>query len=204
MTTILHVSSSVRSTGSISRQLSNEFVAKLKAAAAGNTVVERDLTAHPVPHLTEQMMGAYFTPAEQRSAEQIETVKLSDNLVAELMAADVVVIAAPMYNFSVSSTLKAWIDHIARAGLTFKYGANGPEGLVKGKKFYVFTSRGGVYSEGPAKVMDFHETYLRAVFGFLGITDITFIHSEGLAMGDEAVNAALAGSRSAIDGLIAA
>ncbi|MGB4347432.1 MAG: FMN-dependent NADH-azoreductase [Burkholderiaceae bacterium] len=204
MTTILHVSSSVRSTGSISRQLSNEFVAKLKAAAAGNSVVLRDLTADPVPHLTEQMMGAYFTPAEQRSAEQIETVKLSDNLVAELMAADVVVIAAPMYNFSVSSTLKAWIDHIARAGLTFKYGANGPEGLVSGKKFYVFTSRGGVYSEGPAKVMDFHETYLRAVFGFLGVTDITFIHSEGLAMGDEAVNAALAGSRSAIDGLIAA
>lgn len=204
MTTILHVSSSVRSTGSISRQLSNEFVAKLQAAAAGNTVALRDLTADPVPHLTEQMMGAYFTPAEQRSAEQIETVKLSDNLVAELMAADVVVIAAPMYNFSVSSTLKAWIDHIARAGLTFKYGANGPEGLVSGKKFYVFTSRGGVYSEGPAKVMDFHETYLRAVFGFLGVTDITFIHSEGLAMGDEAVNAALAGSRSAIDGLIAA
>jgi len=204
MTTILHVSSSVRSTGSISRQLSNEFVAKLQAAAAGNTVALRDLTANPVPHLTEQMMGAYFTPAEQRSAEQIETVKLSDNLVAELMAADVVVIAAPMYNFSVSSTLKAWIDHIARAGLTFKYGANGPEGLVSGKKFYVFTSRGGVYSEGPAKVMDFHETYLRAVFGFLGVTDITFIHSEGLAMGEEAVNAALAGSRSAIDGLIAA
>ncbi len=204
MTTILHVSSSVRSTGSISRQLSNEFVAKLKSAAAGNSVVLRDLTANPVPHLTEQMMGAYFTPAEQRSAEQIETVKLSDNLVAELMAADVVVIAAPMYNFSVSSTLKAWIDHIARAGLTFKYGANGPEGLVSGKKFYVFTSRGGVYSEGPAKVMDFHETYLRAVFGFLGVTDITFIHSEGLAMGDDAVNAALAGSRSAIDGLIAA
>ena len=204
MSKILYVNSSVRHTGSISRQMSGEFITKLKAADPASTVVERDLTAHPVPHLTEQMMGAYFTPAEQRSAAQNETIKVSDNLVAEVMTADIVVIAAPMYNFSVSSTLKAWIDHIARAGLTFKYGANGPEGMVKGKKFYIFTSRGGVYSEGPAKVMDFHETYLRAVLGFLGITDITFVHSEGLAMGEDAVNTALAGSRAAIDGLIAA
>lgn len=204
MSKILYINSSVRHTGSISRQMSGEFITKLKAADPASTVVERDLTAHPVPHLTEQMMGAYFTPAEQRSAAQNETIKVSDNLVAEVMAADIVVIAAPMYNFSVSSTLKAWIDHIARAGLTFKYGANGPEGMVGGKKFYIFTSRGGVYSEGPAKVMDFHETYLRAVLGFLGITDITFIHSEGLAMGEDAVNTALAGSRAAIDGLIAA
>lgn len=204
MSKILYVNSSVRHAGSISRQVSGEFITKLKAADPASTVVERDLTAYPVPHLTEQMMGAYFTPAEQRSAAQNETIKVSDNLVAEVMAADIVVIAAPMYNFSVSSTLKAWIDHIARAGVTFKYGANGPEGMVKGKKFYIFTSRGGVYSEGPAKVMDFHETYLRAVLGFLGITDITFIHSEGLAMGEDAVNTALAGSRAAIDGLIAA
>ena len=109
-----------------------------------------------------------------------------------------------MYNFSVSSTLKAWIDHVARAGVTFKYGANGPVGLLKNKKLYVFTSRGGVYSQGPAKSMDFHETYLRAVLGFLGITDVSFIHSEGLAMGEEAVNSALAGSRDAMHALIAA
>ena len=204
MTTILHISSSVRSTSSLSRQLTNEFVAKLAAAHAGSTVIERDLAAQPVPHLTEQMMGAYFTPDEQRTPEQNKIVKLSDDLVAELMAAELVVIGAPMYNFSISSTLKAWVDHIARAGLTFQYGANGPEGLVKGKKFVIFTARGGVYTEGPAKVMDFQENYLRAVLGFLGITDISFVRSEVLAMGEEAVNTALSGSRSAIEGLIAA
>lgn len=204
MTTILHISSSIRSAGSISRELSNELVSKMKAANAANTVIEHDLTAHPVPHLSEQMMGAFFTPAENRSPEQASTVKLSDALVDEVLAADVIVIAAPMYNFSVSSTLKAWIDHVARVGRTFQYGANGPEGLIKGKKVIIFTARGGVYSTGPAKVMDFHETYLRAVLGFLGITDISFVHSEGLAMGEEAVNTAMLGSRTAIDGLIAA
>jgi FMN-dependent NADH-azoreductase len=204
MTTILHVSSSIRSAGSISRELSNELVSKMKAAHAGTNVIERDLTAHPVPHLSEQMMGAFFTPAEQRSPEQALTVKLSDTLVDEVLAADVIVIAAPMYNFSVSSTLKAWIDHVARVGRTFQYGANGPEGMIKGKKVIIFTARGGVYSTGPAMALDFHETYLRAVLGFLGITDVSFVHSEGLAMGEEAVNTAMAGSRSAIDGLIAA
>lgn len=204
MTTILHLNSSVRSTGSISRQLSNEFVQKLKAAHADSRLIERDLAAQPVPHLTEAMMGAYFTAPEQRTPEQTSTVKVSDELVAELQSADVVVIGAPMYNFSVSSTLKAWIDHVARAGLTFQYGANGPEGLLKGKKVYIVTARGGVYSEGPAKVMDFHETYLRAVLGFLGITDISFIYAEGLAMGEDAVNSALSGSRSAMEALIAA
>ena len=204
MTNILHISSSIRSTGSISRELSDELVSKMQAANGANKVVVRDLTANPVPHLTEQMMGAFFTPAESRSAEQASTVKLSDTLVDEVLAADVIVIAAPMYNFSVSSTLKAWIDHVARVGRTFQYGANGPEGLVKGKKVIIFTARGGVYSTGPAKVMDFHETYLRAVLGFLGITDVNFVHSEGLAMGEEAVNTALASSRSAIDSLIAA
>ncbi len=203
-TTILHINSSVRSTGSISRQLTQEFIEKLQTAHAGSRVIERDLAAQPVPHLTETMMGAYFTPAEQRTPEQASTVALSDALVAELQSADIVVIGAPMYNFSVSSTLKAWIDHVARAGVTFAYGANGPEGLLKNKRFFVFTSRGGVYSQGPAKSMDFHETYLRAVLGFLGITDITFIHAEGLAMGDEAVNSALSGSRDAMNALIAA
>ncbi len=204
MTTILHLNSSVRSTDSISRQLTGEFVQKLQAAHPGARVIERDLAKQPVPHLSEQMMGAYFTPAEQRSDEQKRIVQLSDDLVAELQSADVVVIGAPMYNFSISSTLKAWIDHVARAGVTFKYTETGPVGLVNGKKFYIFTSRGGVYSSGPAKALDFHETYLRGVLGFLGITDVNFVHSEGLAMGDEAVNSAIAGSRSAMEALIAA
>jgi FMN-dependent NADH-azoreductase len=131
-------------------------------------------------------------------------VKLSDDLVAELLKADTIVLGAPMYNFSVSSTLKAWIDHVARVGLTFKYTETGPVGMVQGKKVYVFTSRGGVYSQGPAKSMDFHETYLRAVLGFIGLSDITFIHTEGLAMGEAAVADALTQTRQAIGELVPA
>lgn len=204
MTTILHLNSSIRNSGSISRQLTSEFLAKWKLAQPGDVIVERDLAANPVPHLTEQMMGAFFTPEAKRSTEQAETVKLSDQLVEELLSADVVVIGAPMYNFSISSTLKAWIDHVARAGLTFKYTETGPVGLVLGKKVVVFTSRGGVYSHGAAKAMDFHETYLRAVLGFIGLSDIDFIHTEGMAMGEEAVASAISHSRSTMTELIPA
>jgi FMN-dependent NADH-azoreductase len=204
MTHILYLNSSVRSTGSVSRQLSGEFIDKLKAAHPGAQVVTRDLAAHPLPHLSESMVGAYFTPPEQRSDEQKQQIRQSDEVVAELLAADIVVIGAPMYNFSVSSTLKSWIDHIARAGVTFKYTETGPVGLVQGKKFVIFTSRSGVYSSGPAKAMDFQETYLRGVLGFLGITDVSFVSAEGLAMGDEALNSALASGRQAMDALIAA
>lgn len=204
MSTILHINSSIRNTGSVSRQLSSEFVEKLKTAHAGTKVIERDFAIRPIPHLDEAMMGAFFTPENQRTPEQIRTLALSDELVAELLSADTLVIGAPMYNFSVSSSMKSWIDHVARAGVTFRYTDKGPEGMVTGKKVYVFTSRGGVYSNGPAKAMDFHETYLRAALGFIGLTDIHFIHSEGLAMGDEAVNSAMSGSRNAIEALIAA
>ena len=199
MANILLINSSARRTGSISRQLTGEFVAQLSAAQPGSTIVERDVAANPIPHLDEQMLGAFFTPAEQRTTEQQAMVMLSEQLIAEVKAADVIVIGAPMYNFSITSTLKAWIDHVARAGITFKYGENGPVGLIEGKKVYVFTSRGGVYSEGPAKAMDFHETYLRAVLGFIGITDIDFIHSEGLGMGEAAVAKALTQTRAAIE-----
>ncbi len=204
MSTILYLNSSIRNTGSVSRQLSGEFIEKLKSAHPGAKVIERDLATRPIPHLDEAMMGAFFTPETQRTPEQTKIVGLSDELVAELVGANTIVIGAPMYNFSVSSTLKSWIDHVARAGVTFRYTDKGPEGMLKDKKVYIFTSRGGVYSTGPAKAMDFHETYLRAVLGFIGLTDIHFIHSEGLAMGDEAVNSALTGSRNAMDALIAA
>lgn len=202
MATVLHINSSVRNEGSISRQLTSEFIEKWQAANPNDKIIERDLATNPVPHLTEQMMGAFFTPADQRTAEQAQVVKLSDHLVDELLSADVIVIGAPMYNFSVSSTLKAWIDHVARAGVTFKYTETGPIGTVHGKKVYVFTSRGGVYSEGPAKVMDFHETYLRGFLGFLGMTDVTFIHSEGLAMGEDASAKAVEQSRKTIAELV--
>ncbi|MFZ6646957.1 FMN-dependent NADH-azoreductase [Undibacterium sp. TJN25] len=204
MSKLLHINTSVRSTGSISRQLTTEFLNKWQAAHAGDTVTTLDLAANPVPHLTEQMMGAFFTPAEQRSAEQAQTIALSDKLIAQVKDADIIVIGSPMYNFGISSTLKAWVDHVARAGVTFQYTATGPVGLVTGKKVYVFTARGGVYSQGPASAMDFQETYLRAVLGFLGITDITFVHSEGVGMGEEAVAKAIEGSRQTIGTLLAA
>lgn len=198
MTKILHINSSVRSEGSVSRQLTAEFIAQWRSSHPETEIVERDLANDPVPHLNEQMMGAFFTPAEQRTADQAAIVELSDALLKELFDADIIVIGAPMYNFSVASSLKAWIDHVARAGLTFKYTSEGPIGLVQGKKVYVFTSRGGVYSEGPGKNMDFHETYLRGVLSFLGMNDVSFIHTEGLGMGPEATERAMEKSRQAI------
>lgn len=204
MTKILHINSSVRNTDSISRKVTADFVAKWKAREANAVIVERDLAINPPPHLTEKTLGAFFTAPEQRSAEQNETVKLSETLVQELFDADVIVIGAPMYNFSITSGLKAWIDQVARAGVTFKYGENGPVGLLNGKKVYIFTARGGVYSQGPAAAMDFHETYLRAVLGFIGLKDVTFIHSEGLAMGAIGVEKALEQTNKAINELLPA
>jgi len=204
MANVLHINSSARTSGSLSRQLSSEFVAKWKAANPADTIVERDLAATPVPHLTEQMIGAYFTPAEQRNAEQAFAIKTSDTLVAEVQAADIIVIGAAMYNFSITSTLKAWIDHIARAGVTFKYTETGPVGLLTGKKVYVVTATGGVYSEGPAAGYDFVAPYLRAVLGFVGLTDVSFIRAEGVALGEQAVTDTVAKARTTIDTLVAA
>lgn len=204
MTKILHINSSVRNNDSISRKVTSDFVAKWKAKDAQTTVVERDLAINPPPHLNEKTLGAFFTAPDQRTAEQNEIAKLSETLVQELFDADVIVIGAPMYNFSITSGLKAWIDQVARAGITFKYGENGPVGLVNGKKVYVFTARGGVYSHGPAAAMDFHETYLRAVLGFIGLKDVTFIHSEGLSMGAVGVEKALEQTNKAINELLPA
>jgi len=201
MTTILHINSSVRHNGSISRKVTEEFLDKWKAVEPGVRIVERDLAAQPLPHLDEQTLGAFFTPAEQRTPQQADIVKLSDTLVKELFDADVIVIGAPMYNFSVPSGLKAWIDQVARAGVTFKYSDQGPVGLVTGKKVYVFTSSGGVYSASP---MDFLGTYLRAVLGFIGLSDVTFVRSEGLAMGEAGVEKALAQTRGIINELLPA
>ena len=204
MAIVLRLESSIRKDSSVSRQLTSEFIAAWKANHPNDRVVERDLAANPAPHLTEQTFGAVFTPPGQRSEAQSRDAALADELIQELLAADVLVIGAPMYNLSVSSALKAWIDHVARAGVTFRYTEKGPVGLATGKKAYVFTARGGVYSHGPARSMDFHETYLRGVLGFLGISDLTFVHTEGLAMGEEVASRAIASSRSAIADLLAA
>lgn len=182
MTTLLHINSSARANGN-ANQLSEQFVAEWAAHHPEDSIVRRNLTAEPVPHLAEEAINAFFTPTEQRSDAQREAVRLSDELVAELFAADIVVIGVPMYNFGIPSTLKAYIDHIARAGITFRYTSDGAEGLVKGKKAYIVAARGGAYSGTPA---DTQTAYLRNFLGFIGITDVTFIYAEGLNMGDEA------------------
>lgn len=204
MSKILHINSSVRNNGSISRKVTDEFLGKWKARRPDTVVVERDLAAQPLPHLTEETLGAFFTPAEQRTPEQAKIAALSESLVQELFDADVIVIGAPMYNFSITSGLKAWIDHVARAGVTFKYGESGPVGLLTGKKVYIFSASGGIYSQGPAAAMDHAGTYLRAVLGFIGLTDVTIVHSEGLATGDVGIEKALAQTSETINELLPA
>lgn len=204
MTKILHINSSVRNNGSISRKVTDEFLSKWKAKEQDVVIVERDLAANPLPHLTEETLGAFFTPAESRTPEQNQIAALSDSLVQELFDADVIVIGAPMYNFSITSGLKAWVDQVARAGVTFKYGESGPVGLVTGKKVYVFTTSGGFYSQGPAAAMNHASTYLSTVLGFIGLSDVTFVHSEGLSMGDIGVEKALAKTSDAINELLPA
>ena len=192
MSTLLHIDSSARYTGSLTRQLSAAYVEQWQAKNAGGTVVQRDLASHILPHITEAMIGAYFTPADQRSTEQQSIIALSDKLVDELLAADTLVVGIPMYNFAPPSAFKAWIDHVCRAGRTFSYTDKGPVGLVTGKRAIVILSRGGVYSEGPAQALDFQGTYIRSVLGFIGITDVELVIAEGVAMGEEKSKQAIA------------
>jgi FMN-dependent NADH-azoreductase len=204
MSHLLLVTSSLFGDNSKSAQIAREFVDAWRGAHPGTGVVERSLTADTIPHLSLDALGALMTPTDQRSPAQVASVAFADRLIAEIEAADTVVLAVPMYNFSVPSTLKAWIDHVARAGRTFRYTANGPEGLLKGKRVFVVTGRGGVYSDdAPGKVMDFQEPYLRGMLGFLGLTDVTFIHVEGLNLGAEAAEQGLQQARARIAGIVA-
>jgi FMN-dependent NADH-azoreductase len=195
MTTILQINSAARSQGAQSTLLVGELTTKLQQSNPGARLVSRDLQSAPLPHLDDAVLGAFFTPAEQRTPEQQAIAARSDALIAELQAADIIVIGAPMYNFGVSSQLKTYFDWIARAGVTFRYTAQGPEGLVTGKKVYVVAPRGGLYAGTPN---DSHTPYLRSFLGFLGMTDVTFIYAEGLNMGPDAQNAGLANAREAI------
>jgi FMN-dependent NADH-azoreductase len=199
MSNLLLVTSSLFGDQSKSAQLAREFVASWQGTHPGTTVVERALTPDSIPHLSLDALGALMTPAEQRSGAQHATVAFGDRLIEELEAADTIVLAVPMYNFSIPSTLKAWIDHVARAGRTFRYSAQGPEGLLKGKKVFVVTARGGFYTgDSPANVLDFQEPYLRSLLAFLGLTDVSFIHVEGLKVSPEAAQQGLARARAAI------
>ncbi|GGB09247.1 FMN-dependent NADH-azoreductase [Mucilaginibacter rubeus] len=177
---ILHLISSPRGEASFSVKLGKAIVSELQSAHPDHTLITHDLTATPFPHLEEAHITSFFTPEEKRTPELVEAVKHSDEAVAELMNADTIVIDAPMYNFGIPSTLKTWIDHVARAGKTFKYDGKTPEGLVKNKKVYLAISSGGVYSEGFMKAYDFTESYLRAVLGFMGMTDIKAFRVEGV------------------------
>ena len=189
---VLQINSSARTTGSHSTRLAGDIVQRLHAA----TLTVRDLGKQPLPALDEAALGALFTPAEQRTPAQSARVAQDDALIAEVQAADVLVLGVPMYNFGVPAALKNWIDAIARAGVTFKYTDKGPIGLLTGKKVYVALARGGLYRDTPA---DSQVPYLKSVLGFLGMTDVQFFYAEGLAMGPEAEKKALASAAAQIE-----
>jgi FMN-dependent NADH-azoreductase len=184
MAKILHVISSPRGEASNSIKLGNAIIDKIKEQHSETAVTVRDLTKGPFPHLEEAHLNAFFTPVEQHTEENKEAIRHSNEAIKEIFDADILVIDAPMYNFSIPSTLKSWIDHIARAGITFRYTATGPEGLIKGKKVYLAITTGGVYSSGPAVSSDFVAPYLKAVLGFVGLTDVVVNRAEGFAMPD--------------------
>jgi len=186
---ILQINASARRQDSNSTRVANNIVARLQAANPGANLTLRDLGATPHPALDEAALGALFTPAEQRSPEQASRVALDDALIAEIQAHDTLVLGVPMYNFGIPVQLKSWLDAIARSGVTFRYTANGPEGLLTGKTVYVALARGGLYRD---TANDSQVPYLKAILGFLGMTNVHFIYAEGLAMGPEAVEKAFA------------
>jgi FMN-dependent NADH-azoreductase len=196
MANILVLNSSVLGEGSVSKVLVREAVNGLLKAKPGAAVVERDLGASPIPHLTTANVAG--VRAIGATEPELVARALSDKLIAELRAADTVVIGAPMYNFSIATGLRAWFDYVLRPGETFKYSEAGPQGLVTGKRVIVVESRGGLYSEGPAQALDFQEPYLRTLLGFIGLTDVTFIHAEKLGFGPDAREAALTAAKQAL------
>jgi len=196
MTNILIVTSSANGAGSVSGRLAEAHAAQLAEAHPGAKIVRRDVGAEPLPHLTADTVAAI--KGEPQSAAEREARALSDSLVAELQAADIVVIASPMYNFGMSSTLKAWFDHVLRAGIAFRYTSEGPEGLFKDKKAVLIESRAGFYSEGDGAVMDGQEPHIRNLLGFMGITDVTIVRAEKLAFGPDAAEASIAAAGEAL------
>jgi len=183
---ILHVDSSALGNHSVSRELGRAVVEKALLVHPAAQVAYRDLAANPLPH---------WAPAADASDP---AVRAGSDVLDEFLAADVVVIGAPMYNFSIPSTLKAWIDRVMVAGKTFRYGANGPEGLAGGKRVVIVSSRGGIYSEGPMQALDFQENYLRKVFGFIGVTDVEIVRAEGVNLSPENKVRAVDGALEAI------
>ncbi|RQR22989.1 FMN-dependent NADH-azoreductase [Burkholderia sp. Bp9142] len=196
MANILVLNSSVLGNGSVSKILVEETVHHLLNSNPGAIVTYRDLGGAPIPHLTTTNVAGVRAVAA--TDDELAARDLSDQLIAELQAADIIVIGAPMYNFSIPTGLRAWFDYVLRPGVTFSYSEAGPKGLVTGKSIIVIESRGGLYSEGPAQVMDFQEPYLRTLLGYIGLTDVTFIHAEKIGFGPDAREAALVSARQAI------
>jgi FMN-dependent NADH-azoreductase len=190
MTTLLQINASINTGNGQSSQLANQFVAAFRKRDPEAKIVVRDVAAaESVPHLNAERFGAFIATPAQRSAAQHAVVAYSDVLIDELKQADVIVIGLPMYNFGVPSQLKAYFDHIARAGVTFKYSEKGPVGLLTGKKVYVFAARGGLYAGTP---MDTQTSYVRDFLRFLGMADVEFIYAEGLAISAESKEAGIA------------
>ncbi len=190
---LLHIDSSILGDHSVSRQLTKEVVESIRLAEPAVNVTYRDVASTTTLHLDGQLLAAKGTPEQERNAQQAHQVSIAEAVMAEFLAADVLVIGAPMYNFSIPSQLKAWIDMISVAGVTFKYGANGPEGLAGGKRAVIVATAGGQHAGTPTGIA--HIDYLRVLLGFLGITDIRVIAAEGLAMGPEVRDPALAAAR---------
>lgn len=179
-----------------SSKLVNNYIERLQANFDnGVNIVTRDIANNALPHLSSAEMGAWATPEEDRNAEQKQLAKLSDDCVAEVQAADEIIIAVPMYNFGIPSTLKAWIDRIARAGITFRYTENGPVGLIEGKQVTLLAARGGIYK---GTELDSQTPYLESVLGFVGLTDVRWVYAEGLNMGEESAANAISSAHEKI------
>ena len=199
MTTLLQINSSIFSAGGQSTRLADEFVAAWRTSHPGSDVIVRDLANNAVPHLDAERFGAFIAKPDERSATQQAVIDFSDALIDELERADVIVLGLPMYNFGVPSMLKAYFDHIARAGVTFRYTDKGPVGLLDGKKVYVFATRGGLYAGTPR---DTQTGYVLEFLHFIGITDVEFVYAEGLNLGAERKAAALSQAQQTIDDLL--
>jgi FMN-dependent NADH-azoreductase len=191
MKNLLQINTSIFSDGGQSSQLAQRFVTAWREANPHAKVTVRDLAKEPIPHLDAAGFGAFLAKPEERTAEQQAAAAYSDALIAELKAADVIVLGLPLYNFGLPSTLKAYFDQLGRAGSTFRYTAEGPVGLLTGKKAYVFAARGGLYKGTPK---DTQTAYVRDFLAFIGITDVEFVHAEGLAISEAAKSASLAGA----------
>jgi FMN-dependent NADH-azoreductase len=201
MKTLLQINTSIFSDGGQSSQLADAFVAAWRAAHPGANVIVRDFARDPVPHLTAERFQAFLAKPDERSTGQQAAVDYSDELIAELKRADVIVLGLPLYNFGVPSTLKAYFDHIGRAGVTFRYTEKGPVGLVTGKKAYVFAARGGFYAGTPR---DTQTAYVRDFLAFIGVSDVEFVYAEGLGINAQQKQSAITNAKNAIAQLIVA